>query len=102
MCGNIAQHPLQTRSQYQALGPGGGLRGKLECSFSFLPLKTKMFQTDIFYSCGTISEKLKVTLSILRVLSILEKKIVSAEFSETGRTIQNFKYLGFQKCNCCP
>lgn len=61
-----------------------------------------MVQTDIFYSCGTISEKLKVTLSILRVLSILEKKIVSAEISKTGRTIKIFKYLGFQKCNCCP
>lgn len=61
-----------------------------------------MLQTNIFYSCSTISEKLKVTLSILRVLSILEKKIVSAEFSKTGRTIRNFKYLAFQKCNCCP
>lgn len=34
-------------------------------------------QADIFYSCSTISEKLKVTF---RVLSILKRQIFSAEF----------------------
>lgn len=34
-------------------------------------------QADIFYSCNTISEKLKVTF---RVLSILKRQIFSVEF----------------------
>lgn len=58
-----------------------------------------MFQTNIFYSCSTISEKLKVTC---RVFSFLEKKIISAEFSKTGRTIIIFQHSSFKKYNCCP
>lgn len=94
--------PSPDQSSVPGIGSWRRVQAKLEYSFSLLPLRTKIFQTDIFYSYGTISEKLKVTLSILRVLSILEKKIVSAEFSKTRTTIKNFKYLGFQKYNCCP
>ena len=35
--------------------------------------------------------------SNLQGLSVLEKKIFSAEFSKTGRTIKIFKHLGFLK-----
>lgn len=59
-----------------------------------------MFQTNIFYSCSTISEKLKVTF---QGLPILEKNIDSTEFSKTGRTIKVFKHLHFKNIrNCCP
>lgn len=87
----------------QCLVPVTGLwgrgQGKPGCGFSFLPSRTKMFQTNIFYSCSPISEKLKVTF---QGLSILEKKIFLPEFSKTGRTIKVFKHLHFKKYNCCP
>lgn len=49
----------------------GRVQAKPGCGFSFLPSRTKMFQTNIFYSCSTISEKAK---SNLQGLSILEKE----------------------------
>lgn len=75
-------------------GSWGRVQGKPGCGFSFLPSGTKMFQTNIFYSCSTISEKLKVTF---QGLSILEKKIFFSEFSKPGRTIKVFKHLSFKK-----
>lgn len=98
MRGEHCPAPSTGATQYQALGPGGGCQEGSDVASLFLPSRTKMFQTNIFYSCSTISEKLKVTY---RILSILERKIFSAEFSKMHKTIKNFKYLGFKKYNCC-
>lgn len=78
--------PAPSTDQCYVPGTGfGGRRRKVRMWFLFLPSRTKIFQTNIFYSCSPISEKQKVTY---RVLSILEKKIFSAEFSKTGRIIE--------------
>lgn len=62
---------LQLAASLLAHSPG---RGYTQC---VLTLYEERVQTDIFYSCSTISEKLKVTF---RVLSILKRQIFSAEF----------------------
>lgn len=86
--------PVPSTGQYlvPVTGSWGRVTGKARIGFSFLPLGTKMFQTNIFYSCSAISEKLKVTF---QGLSILEKKIFFSEFSKPGRTIKVFKHLSF-------
>lgn len=94
--------PVPSMDQYlvPVTGLWGRVQGRSGCGFSLLPSRTKMFQTNIFYSCSTISEKLKVTF---QGLSNLEEKIFfSPEFSKTGRTIKIFKHLHFKKCSCCP
>lgn len=60
--------PVPSVGQYLVPGIGswGRVQGKSGCGFSFLPLRTKMFQTNIFYSCSTISEKLKVTYRVFQ------------------------------------
>lgn len=71
-CVGGTAHALYRPALVGGLGSWRKVPGKLGCGFFFLPLRTKRFQTNIFYSCSAISEKLKLTHG---VLPVLEKEI---------------------------